>query len=125
MDNNDNWTPFGADVDNAPRWVGWILDPATDKKPPRDPKAPDKPAKTNDPATWGTRAQAERAASVLQAEGSVAGYGIVLGDLGDGTTMFGVDFDNCVAPMYENDPLEVAEWAQAIINRLGTYADIS
>lgn len=97
------------------RWVfytGKPLDSKIDKQPlnPRN----GRPASNTKPATWGTRADAEKQAKTIRKAGWKPGVGVVLGD-----GLCGVDFDGCL----KDGVLE--PWAEAILDRLDTYAEIS
>jgi P4 family phage/plasmid primase-like protien len=74
-------------------------------------------ADATDHHTWLTRADAERLARVR----AMQGIGIVLGKLGDGWFLVGIDADTC------RDPATgaIAAWADAIIGLLDTYSEIS
>ncbi len=114
---------------DLPRWVGWRPGVRTAKdgtksptKKPFDPKpGRRREAKTNDPTTWGTRADAQVwvGAEPLNFGG---GIGIVLGDLGDGRFLAGIDFDSCFAP-----DGALAGWAGKIVNAIAgqTYTEWS
>jgi hypothetical protein len=55
-------------------------------------------AKANDPTTWATRAEAEAAARILRELAPPefrVGVGFMLGDLGNGISVGGVDLDSC------------------------------
>jgi hypothetical protein len=76
---------------------------------------------STDPKTWGIRMQAEaRAKQLVDGEISIAGIGVVLGDLGDGTALVGVDLDSSID---ENGCL--ARWGSAILAVLQTYSEVS
>jgi hypothetical protein len=104
---------------DQPRWVAW----RNERRGDRTTKVPHSPAgglaKANDPRTWGTRSEAEaRARNLVNGEGG--GIGIELGDLGDGTSLGGIDLDTCRAP---DGNFEA--WAQEIIERFGSYTEVS
>ncbi len=71
-------------------------------------------ASTTDPATWGTFTEADAAASTIVG----GGIGFVFAT-NDGYT--GVDLDACRDP----ETGEIETWAQAIINGLDSYTEIS
>ena len=100
-----------SDIERLPRWV------ARFGKQPRCSNTPGRPAQTNDPATWGTRAEAQAAAAQLGEEG---GVGLVLGDLGDGWWLAGLDLDHCVG----EDGL-IEEWAWGVLTALGGLQEMS
>jgi predicted P-loop ATPase len=101
------------------RWVAWRSEPRGCKvtKVPYAPTG--RRAKADDPATWGTRAEAEaRAKKIVNGQGG--GIGIQLGDLGEGTHLCGIDLDSCIA---EDGAL--AAWALEILRTAPTYTERS
>ena len=112
------------DFSGARMWLFWNAD-AGDGRPPKTPRSPrGGMGRVNDAATFGTRAQAERAAGGMT---HTSGVGLVLGDLSGvgieppGLALGGVDLDTCIAP----ETGAVAGWAQSVIDRLDTYAEVS
>jgi hypothetical protein len=105
----------------APRWVAWREEERNGKatKVPHCPVGQGR-AKANDQSTWGTREQARARAEQLRNGKGRTGFGIVLGDLGDGRHLCGVDLDSCID---ENGSL--SPWAQLILDALPTYAERS
>ena len=101
------------------RWVCWRLERrrGTLAKVPYCPTGG--LAKADDPRTWDTRAAAE-ARAVTLVNGSGGGVGIVLGDLGDGTSLGGIDLDTCRASDGTLEP-----WAIEIIEKIGSYTEVS
>jgi hypothetical protein len=101
-----------ADLADDPRWVAWRYE----KKNPDDErptKVPYLSAKTRASTTkpdWLTLAEARAV--------SGDGEGPVLGDL-YGLWVLGVDLDDC----FDGDVVKA--WAREIIQRLGTYAEVS
>jgi hypothetical protein len=106
-------------LERAPRWVCWRNETRNGKvtKVPHSPHGG--PAKADDPRTWNTRSAAEARAHNL-VMGDDGGIGIELGDLGDGTSLGGLDLDTCRSADGTFEP-----WAQNIIERFGSYAEIS
>jgi putative DNA primase/helicase len=101
------------------RWVAWRNE-LRGSKPTKVPYAPDgTKAKADDPATWGTRDEAERCAAKL-VNGQGGGIGIQLGDLGTDVHLAGIDLDSCLG---EDGTL--AKWAQAILDAVPSYAEVS
>lgn len=96
----------------ARRWVAWRPEHGRSKVP-IDPKT-DRRAKSNDAATWGSRSQAK-------AIGRSSGLGVMLGDLGNGEALAGVDLDTC----RDVDTGVFTDWAQRVIDRLDSYTEIS
>jgi hypothetical protein len=101
------------------RWVRWRLE----MRGGRLAKVPYCPAgglaKADDPKTWDTREAAE-AGTLTPVNGSDGGIGIVLGDLGDGTSLGGVDLDTCRLPDGTLEP-----WALKVIQKLNSYTEVS
>jgi hypothetical protein len=101
------------------RWVVW----RNEDRGGRQAKVPYSPAggraKADDPATWGTRAEAEAAARRL-VNGHGGGIGIELGELGADTWLAGIDLDTCVDPAGGLDP-----WAAVILAAVPSYAEAS
>ena len=87
-------------------WVAWADEGG--RKVPKSPRGGN--AKSNDPSTWGTYGEA-RAAIVRN---GYAGVGLMLAD-----GYIGIDLDGAV------DDGEIADWAQEIIDRFGSYAELS
>lgn len=107
------------DLAQRPRWVCW----RNEKRNGRTTKVPYSPhggmAKADDPATWGTRADAAEAARRL-VNGDGGGVGFELGDIGLGLYLAGIDLDSCITK-----DGTLASWAAAIIDAAQTYAEIS
>jgi len=113
-------TAFDKIADEA-RWVAW-REEERKGKPTKVPYCPagGERAKPNDPSTWGTRAQAKAKAERLCNGHGNSGIGIVLGDLGNGVHLAGIDLDSCI-----DQHGGVAAWAAAIIALLPTYTEFS
>lgn len=115
-----------ADPALSARWVAWQTE---DAKPDakgnvRTTKRPYDPAKrgsakVNVPGTWRDRVAAEARATRLRKPHKAGGVGIVLGDLGDGRILAGVDLDTCIGV----DGIQ--PWAQDVVARFGTYTETS
>lgn len=97
-----------------PQWIVWRMQSRDGKatKVPIDPRT-GWCAKTSDPRTWSTLADAERAVC----RGRYDGLGFVFAS---GGNLFGIDLDACLA-----EDGELAGWADGILDRFGTYAEIS
>jgi hypothetical protein len=107
---------FNADLTQLPaallpltkerRWVGWKLEKRSTKwtKPPYQPLYYNQPAKTNDPATWGTYAQALAAF----AAGHCKGIGLML----KGARLFAVDLDH----IRDLATGQILGWARDLLN---------
>jgi putative DNA primase/helicase len=107
-----------AELAERPQWVVWYWKPTgrPDRpwtKPPVDPKT-GRPAKADDPATWGTFRQAVAWAQ----RHHLAGIGLVLTEE---LRITGVDLDGCRDP----ETGAIADWAQAVVDRLDTFTQIS
>jgi len=105
-----------SDFNDKRRWVAWRTEDREGEptKVPYNPATGGK-AMANQPSTWATRRAAMRRAKMMKADG----VGIMLGDLGDGFHLCGVDLDSCL------DGEMLAGWAEEVIYRFKTYTDIS
>jgi hypothetical protein len=93
------------------QWVCWRAD-----KTPVNPKTGGN-AMADDPATWGTFAQAVRYWQARQDKG-IAGIGF---EFSGADPFTGVDLDKCRDP----ETGETESWAKDIITRLNSYAEVS
>ena len=94
------------------------------KKVPKNPTTGRNAQVPTDPTTYGTRDDAEARWQKIKAKGNgvTGGTGIVLGKLPDGSYfLVGVDLDSCRDP----NTGAIPEWAQEIITRFNTYAEVS
>ena len=100
-----------------PVWVAWRNEVREEGKPPTKVPycAPDRKAEANDPTTWMPHDRAVRLADMIG-----GGIGIELGQQGE-YWLAGVDFDTCRDPARG----EIAPWAQAALERLDTYTEVS
>src|SRR5262245_13931117 len=109
-----------TDLAHLDLWVGWReeIRPGRDKptKVPYDPRTGRK-AESDNPATWATRGEAELWAATHNGNGAV----LMLGPIGDGRHLGGVDLDTCHDP--ENGETEL--WAREVIIRFDCYAEVS
>ena len=87
-------------------WVAWSNERG--RKVPKSPHGGN--ARSNDPSTWGTYAEAETA----RAKNGFAGVGLMLTD-----GYVGVDLDGAV------EDGEVLPWARSIVEKLASYAEFS
>ncbi len=112
-----------SEIADRPLWVAWREELRGDRKTkvPYSPKGVR--ARSNDPATWGTRRAAEKTAKRLLADGRAGGVGIMFGDLPGrpGWRLGGVDLDSCRDPSTG----ALTPWADAVIGRFGSYAEVS
>jgi predicted P-loop ATPase len=102
------------------RWVTWRSELRNGKltKVPYTPATGTR-AKADDPSTWGTRLEAERAVPRI-VNGMGGGIGLQLGELGDGLSLGGVDLDTC-----RGADGEIAPWAAEVLEHLRSYAEVS
>ena len=102
------------------RWVTWRNE-LRNGRPTKVPYSPrnDRKAKSDDPTTWGTRAEAEAAVPRL-VNGTGGGIGLQLGVIGDGLAIGGIDLDACRAADGTLEP-----WAAQVVSRIGSYTEIS
>ena len=101
------------------RWVAWRNELRGGKFTKVPYASNGQRAKADDPATWGTRAEAEaRAKRIVNGQGG--GIGIQLGDLGEDKHLCGIDLDTCIA---EDGAL--AAWAVEILRTAPTYTERS
>jgi putative DNA primase/helicase len=115
--------PF-VELENRPIWVSWQTEDrpgAPGSRPTKVPYAPDgRKARANDPRTWGTRPEAASRAAQLPRPYGIGGVGIELGELGDGTSVGGLDFDACREPNGQ-----LAPWATEALERFDSYSEVS
>jgi len=104
-----------ADLNDERQWVAWKTE-RREGKPTKVPYSPGtgRRARSDDPDTWATRAAAMRRAKMIK-----GGVGVMLGDLGNGFHLCGVDLDSCL----DGDTL--AGWAEDVVSVFRTYAEIS
>lgn len=99
---------FPPELLNRPQWVAW-----NSRKHPISPHT-GQPAKSNDPITWSSFDHAcERAIS-----DGLAGVGY---EFSADDPYVGIDLDHCV----DKATGEIETWAREIIDRIGTYVEIS
>jgi hypothetical protein len=116
---------------DLPRWVAWCEETRERKdgssiktKIPYDPNSRFR-AQSDDPTTWGTRTQAQRRWAQLKNSGRRrGGVGLVLGNLGDGTHLLGLDLDSCLKPT-DDEQLDFKTYANSILDRFKTYSEVS
>lgn len=104
-------------------WVAWQAEPGDGGQPRKVPYDPanGRPARANDPATWGTRAEAEARAAALPRPLKLGGPGFELGDVGGGLSVGGVDLDTCRDP----ETGAFLPWAEDVILCFDSYTEIS
>jgi putative DNA primase/helicase len=116
------WKPPFLQLVDRPVWVAWRGEPNPGKVPTKIPyRGIGRKAASNAPKTWLTFAQAEAvagAAGFLGEHGLGGGVGIMLGPVAG---LIGVDLDTCRDP----ETGEIEPWAAEVIERLGSYAEVS
>jgi len=112
-----------ADLANFRIWVGWQTELRKDGKPTKIPYSAggSGKAKSNAPATWGTRTDATTCAEQLRKPLGVGGVGVMFAPLPGGLHLGGIDLDTCRNP--ETCGLE--PWAEEIVKRLNSYTEVS
>ncbi len=113
-----------ADLADERIWVAWRVEQKKDgnsTKLPKNPATGGNAQVPTNPETYGTRAAAEKRWQSIEKniENAVGGIGIVLGDLPKGY-LIGIDLDSC-----RDANGAIANWAQEVIVRFNTYAEIS
>jgi putative DNA primase/helicase len=109
---------------NQSRWIVWRREPQPKGPPRKIPYAPTRSpscrkAAADDPRKWGTLHDAMQSMRHIL-PGFEGGCGVVLGNLGDGFALGGIDLDTCRLPDGSFEP-----WAQEFIDRFGSYTEIS
>lgn len=115
-----------ADLAPHPLWVAWQTEDRQSVdgtvKSTKVPYAPNgRKAEADDPATWGTRPDAERRAQRLPKPYGIGGVGIEFTGLGDGRNLAGLDLDSCRAA----DTGALESWAEDTIADFDSYVEIS
>ena len=108
--------PALAPLIDQPRWVVWKWTAGKDgkrTKPPFQGRSPDKFASSTDAATWCDFPIAMRAYCERKADG--IGYALSAGEIG------AFDIDDC----RDAETGNVHPWAQALIRRCGSYAEVT
>ena len=108
-----------TDFVTEPQWVAWRNEDR-DGKPTKVPYvARDRRAEADDRTNWLTH---DKAAALAEAiiNGGDGGIGIELGKCGN-VWLAGIDLDTCRDPATG----DVEPWAQEVLNRLGTYSEVS
>lgn len=100
-----------ADLDGLPIWVAWRTEAG--RKLPINPTT-GRYAETDDPKTWGMRS-----AAAARCGKDCVGIGINLTEVSDRLALCGIDLDTCL------DDGGFTPWAQNIIDRFGTYTEVS
>jgi hypothetical protein len=113
-----------ADLANAPIWVAWQGEQLPSGKVTKVPyHRAERKASTTDPSTWLTRDLALARSETLPKPAGIGGVGIVLGrEVEKDLILVGFDLDTC---RQANGTDHLAPWAQAVIDGVGTYTEIS
>ena len=105
-----------------PLWVAWQLEDRPGGKPTKAPYSPSgRMAMADNPATWGSRPDAERRAAALAKPYGLGGVGIELAPLGDGRSLAGIDLDTC----RNVDTGRLERWAEDVLASFDSYAEVS
>lgn len=101
------------------QWVVWRNEMRNGQltKVPYSPRGT--PAKADDRSTWAVREEAEAAVPRI-VNGLGGGIGLELGEIANGVSIGGIDFDTCRSPDGQIEP-----WAADAIRRFATYTEIS
>ncbi|MGI4941908.1 MAG: hypothetical protein ACRYHQ_15340 [Janthinobacterium lividum] len=111
-----------ASLAPLPLWVAWQTQDRPDGKPTKVPYDPNGgKAKADNPATWGSRPDAERRAAGLAKPYGLGGIGLELAPLGDGRSLAGIDLDTC----RDKETGRLEEWAEDVLARFDSYAEVS
>jgi putative DNA primase/helicase len=105
------------------RWVAWQEEVSgsgkSATKVPYSPHGAGK-AKSDAPDTWGTRDDAKARAAKLPMPFKKGGVGVMLGDLGTGWSLGGIDLDTC-----RSGDGTFAPWAKEVISLFTSYTEVS
>jgi hypothetical protein len=112
--------PSLNDFSRFRRWVAW--EEVQGRKIPKDPANGRYAEVPTNPLTWGTRVEAEhRWQRIERANGvAVGGIGFVLGEVGLGINIAGIDLDGCLRGGAITDAV-----AREVIERFDTYSEVS
>ena len=108
---------------HQPRFIVWRNEPREKGKITKIPYNPKtkREAKSNDPRTWGTFDEAMYGARAIRSASELGGgFGLQLGDLGDGYALGGLDLDDC-----RSEDGTIEPWAAEAIERFGSYTEVS
>jgi hypothetical protein len=114
-----NGIPLDA-LARDPRWVAWRNESRGGRLTKVPYSTPISRAKANNSKSWRTRDAAE-ACTRANVKGIGGGIGIMLGDLGDGMVLIGVDLDTC----RDSATGAFDHWATQVIERFNSYTEIS
>jgi Family of unknown function (DUF5906) len=110
-----------SDLAEEKVWVAWKEQPNKQgklTKIPKDPATGDNAKVPSDPTTYGTLGDAIKCCETMKGKG---GVGVVLGAIGNGRHLVGIDLDSCREPKSET----ITDWAAEVIERFDTYSEIS
>lgn len=111
--------PSLANLAATPRWVAWQTQDRNGKPTKVPFRSNGTSAKADDPSTWCDRSDAAKRAALLPKPYGMGGVGIMLGDH-HGLAIGGLDLDTCLT-----EGGDMAPWAIEIVQRFGSYAEIS
>jgi hypothetical protein len=109
-----------ADLLEDRQWVAWRNEQRGDDVTKVPYASATQQAQSDNPETWLAHDPAVRVRDEIVANGMGGGVGIMLGRCGD-LWIAGVDLDTC----RDRATGEIEQWAQDILDRLDTYAEIS
>src|SRR5262249_45355435 len=115
----DQGQPALVDFIDHRQWVAWRNEPRDEKLTKVPYTAVGRRAKSDDQSTWLRHDDAALVAEAID-NGLGGGVGIMLGQCGN-KRIAGIDLDTCRDPVTG----EIEPWAQAIIDRMETYAEVS
>jgi putative DNA primase/helicase len=110
-----------SDLAEEKVWIAWKEQPNKQgklTKIPKDPATGDNAKVPSDPTTYGTLDDAIKCRKTMNGKG---GVGVVLGAIGNGRHLVGIDLDSCREPKSET----ITDWAEEVIGRFDTYAEVS
>jgi hypothetical protein len=110
-----------SDLAEEKVWIAWKEQPNKQgklTKIPKDPATGDNAKVPSDPTTYGTLGDAIKCCETMKGKG---GVGVVLGAIGNGRHLVGIDLDSCREPKSET----ITDWAAEVIERFDTYSEIS
>ena len=113
--------PTLADLQGLRIWTAWQSEIRRGyDKPSKMPyRNPGVESKTNAPSTWLSLDEARAVAALLPMPVGAGGIGVLLGDLGNGWHLVGIDYDSCI------DGAGITDWAAAGLAVTGSYAEVS
>jgi len=108
-----------SNLENRPLWTAWREEERGGSKTKVPYRSTSAKSAADDRASWITREAAGAVATKLESIGR-KGIGIFLGGIGS-VSMAGIDLDSC----FDASTQTIEPWAQEVIDRFGSYAEIS